>query len=115
MINDTSERVPGASRVSWDLPDLSRTPFLTGLSRPDPLQVNGPPKWAYRHPRTTGVREQASDDLSELYKVSRGTFQWSQMFPGKSSGHIHGEQRSQRSPNTSRHSGNTEKAPVPSP
>ncbi|OWM85997.1 hypothetical protein CDL15_Pgr020666 [Punica granatum] len=67
------------------------------------------------HPRTTGVMEQASDDLSELYRVSRGTFQWSQTPPGESSGHSHGGQRSRRSPNTSRHSGNTEKAPVTSP
>ncbi|PKI59985.1 hypothetical protein CRG98_019617 [Punica granatum] len=63
-----------------------------------------------RHPGTTGVGEQASDDLLELYRVSRGTFQWSQTPPGEFSGHIHRKQRSQRSPNASRHSGNTEKA-----
>ncbi|PKI73790.1 hypothetical protein CRG98_005823 [Punica granatum] len=38
MTNDTSGRVPGASCVSRDTPDLSRTPFLTGLPRPDPLK-----------------------------------------------------------------------------
>ncbi|PKI52025.1 hypothetical protein CRG98_027580 [Punica granatum] len=37
MTNDTSGRVSGASRVSRDTPDLSRTPFLTGLPGPDPL------------------------------------------------------------------------------
>ncbi|PKI67357.1 hypothetical protein CRG98_012254 [Punica granatum] len=55
---------------------------------------------------------QASDDHSELYRAPRGTFQWQQTPPDESSGHIHGKQRSQRSPNTSRHSGNTEKAPI---
>ncbi|PKH89643.1 hypothetical protein CRG98_049912 [Punica granatum] len=39
-------------------------------------KVNGPPKRAYRHPGTTGVVKQASDDLSELYRAPRGTFQW---------------------------------------
>ncbi|PKI44051.1 hypothetical protein CRG98_035553 [Punica granatum] len=37
MTNDTSGLVPGASRVSRDTPDLSRTPFLTGLPGPDSL------------------------------------------------------------------------------
>ncbi|PKI41688.1 hypothetical protein CRG98_037921 [Punica granatum] len=37
MTNDTSGRVPGASRVSRDTPYLSQTPFLTGLPGPDPL------------------------------------------------------------------------------
>ncbi|OWM69315.1 hypothetical protein CDL15_Pgr026468 [Punica granatum] len=58
---------------------------------------------------------QASDDHSELYRAPRGTFQWLQTSPDEFSGHIHGEQRSQRSLNTSRHSGNTEKAPVTIP
>ncbi|PKI60852.1 hypothetical protein CRG98_018760 [Punica granatum] len=59
--------------------------------------------------------EKASDDLSELYRISRGMFQWYQMPFGEPPGHDHDEQRSQRSSNTSRHSGNTEKAPVTSP
>ncbi|OWM90283.1 hypothetical protein CDL15_Pgr005070 [Punica granatum] len=37
MTNNTSGSVPGASRISQDTPDLSRTPFLTGLPGPDPL------------------------------------------------------------------------------
>ncbi|PKI42624.1 hypothetical protein CRG98_036987 [Punica granatum] len=58
---------------------------------------------------------QASDDLSELYGVSRGTFKWWQTPPGESPGHIHGKQRLQRFLNTSRHSASTEKTPVTSP
>ncbi|PKI70819.1 hypothetical protein CRG98_008786 [Punica granatum] len=78
-------------------------------------QVDGPPKRAHRHPGTTKVGEQASDNLPELDSVSRSTFQWSRTFPGEPSGHFHGKQRSQRSsstprrsPSTSRHSGNIE-------
>ncbi|PKI40909.1 hypothetical protein CRG98_038707 [Punica granatum] len=37
VTNDTSERVSGAYRLSRDTPDLSRTPFLTGLPGSDPL------------------------------------------------------------------------------
>ncbi|PKI77650.1 hypothetical protein CRG98_001988 [Punica granatum] len=68
-----------------------------------------------RHSGTTGVEEQASDDLSELDLVSQGTFQWSQTPPGEPSGHVHDKQKSQRSPNASRHSKNIEKAPATSP
>ncbi|PKI56097.1 hypothetical protein CRG98_023511 [Punica granatum] len=54
MTNDTSGRVPGASRVSRDTPDLSWTPFLTGPQGPDPLTSKRHPKRAYSHPGTTG-------------------------------------------------------------
>ncbi|PKI71088.1 hypothetical protein CRG98_008512 [Punica granatum] len=51
MTNDTSGRVPGASRVSWDTHDLSRTPFLTGLPGPDPLTSKRHPKTGLQAPR----------------------------------------------------------------
>ncbi|PKI77634.1 hypothetical protein CRG98_001972 [Punica granatum] len=60
-----SRCVSGAYRLGRDTPDLSQTPFLTGLLGPVPL--------TYRHPGTTEVVEQASDDLSELYGAPRGT------------------------------------------
>ncbi|PKI46778.1 hypothetical protein CRG98_032828 [Punica granatum] len=37
MTNDTSGRVSGTSLVSRDTPNLSRTPFRTGLPGPNPL------------------------------------------------------------------------------
>ncbi|OWM72566.1 hypothetical protein CDL15_Pgr005035 [Punica granatum] len=37
MTNDTSGRIPRAYRLSRDTPNISQTPFLTGLSGPDPL------------------------------------------------------------------------------
>ncbi|OWM73826.1 hypothetical protein CDL15_Pgr018886 [Punica granatum] len=83
--------------------------------RPIHRQVNSTRKRACTHPGTTGIAEKTSDDLSELDLVSRGMFQWSQTPPGESSGPILGKQTSQRPPNTLRHSGNTEKAPVASP
>ncbi|PKI73729.1 hypothetical protein CRG98_005878 [Punica granatum] len=70
--------------------------------------------WANRHPGTTGVVEQASDDLLELYGAPQMTFRWKPTPPGESSGHIHGKRRSQRFPNTSRHPGNTKKTSVTS-
>ncbi|OWM70938.1 hypothetical protein CDL15_Pgr019449 [Punica granatum] len=115
VTNDTSEHVPEASCLSRGTPDLSQTPFLTGLPGPDPLTSKRHPETGLQAPRDHRVMEQALDDLSKLYRVSRWTFQWSQTPPDESSGHIHGKQRSQRSPNTSRHSGNTEEAPVTSP
>ncbi|PKI58406.1 hypothetical protein CRG98_021164 [Punica granatum] len=53
---------------------------------------------AYRHPGTTRVGEQASDDLSELDLVSRGTFQWSQTPPGEPSGQLLSKKLSTSSP-----------------
>ncbi|PKI70909.1 hypothetical protein CRG98_008704 [Punica granatum] len=44
MTNNTSGSVPGASRISQDTPDLSRTPFLTGLPGPDPLTSKTAPQ-----------------------------------------------------------------------
>ncbi|PKI65589.1 hypothetical protein CRG98_014089 [Punica granatum] len=37
LTNDTSESISGAYRLSRNTPDLSRTPFLTGLPGSDPL------------------------------------------------------------------------------
>ncbi|PKI49901.1 hypothetical protein CRG98_029685 [Punica granatum] len=51
MTNDASERIPGTSRVSRDTPDLSRTPFLTGLPGPDPLTSKRHPKTGLQAPR----------------------------------------------------------------
>ncbi|OWM90858.1 hypothetical protein CDL15_Pgr010669 [Punica granatum] len=36
VTNDTSGRISGANRLSWDASDLSRTPFLTGLREARP-------------------------------------------------------------------------------
>ncbi|PKI49922.1 hypothetical protein CRG98_029706 [Punica granatum] len=57
-------------------PDLSRTPFLTGLREADLLTSKRHPKTGLQALRDLGVVEQASDDLSELYRAPRGTFQW---------------------------------------
>ncbi|OWM72674.1 hypothetical protein CDL15_Pgr010275 [Punica granatum] len=51
MTNDTSGRVPEASRLSQDTLDLSRMPFLTGLPRPDPLTSKRHPKTGLQAPR----------------------------------------------------------------
>ncbi|OWM77786.1 hypothetical protein CDL15_Pgr011147 [Punica granatum] len=51
MTNDMSGRVPGAPRVSRDPPDLSGTPFLTGLPGPDPLTSKRHPKTGLQAPR----------------------------------------------------------------
>ncbi|PKI73186.1 hypothetical protein CRG98_006432 [Punica granatum] len=98
------------------------TPFWStgsdrGLSAKarDAVHVSGTRKRAYKHPGTTGVGEQTSDDPSELDLASRGTFQWPRTPPGEPSGHVHDKQRSQRSPNASIHSKNTEKALITSP
>ncbi|PKI49052.1 hypothetical protein CRG98_030552, partial [Punica granatum] len=37
VTNDTSGRISGAYRLSWDASDLSRTPFLTGLREARPI------------------------------------------------------------------------------
>ncbi|OWM63144.1 hypothetical protein CDL15_Pgr006214 [Punica granatum] len=46
-----SERVSGAYRLSRGTPDLSRTPFLTGLPRSDPLTSKRHPKTGLQAPR----------------------------------------------------------------
>ncbi|PKI35321.1 hypothetical protein CRG98_044289 [Punica granatum] len=59
MTNDTSGRVPEASRLSQDTLDLSRTPFLSGLPGPDPL---------------TRLPEERSSGSERLPANLRGTF-----------------------------------------
>ncbi|OWM70410.1 hypothetical protein CDL15_Pgr008699 [Punica granatum] len=96
-------------------PDLSRTPFLTRLSGPALLTSRRPPKTGLQAPRDrqghgTSVRQPfgtlqgSSRDVSVVANA-----------PDEPSEHVHGKQRSQRFPNTSRNSGNTEKIPVTSP
>ncbi|OWM69404.1 hypothetical protein CDL15_Pgr013182 [Punica granatum] len=51
VTNDTSERVPEASYLSRDTPDLSRTPFLIGLPGPDPLMSKQHLKMGLQAPR----------------------------------------------------------------
>ncbi|OWM77121.1 hypothetical protein CDL15_Pgr013212 [Punica granatum] len=72
VTNHTSESISEASCLSRDTPELSQTPFLTGLPK-DPVhgQVNGTRERAYTHPRTTKTMEQASDRLSGLVLISR--------------------------------------------
>ncbi|OWM76709.1 hypothetical protein CDL15_Pgr008087 [Punica granatum] len=78
MTNDVSGHILEVSCLSRDTPDLSRMPFLVGLPGSAPLTSKRHSKTGLQAPRegTTGVVEQASDDLSELYKAPRGTFQW---------------------------------------
>ncbi|PKI40402.1 hypothetical protein CRG98_039206 [Punica granatum] len=64
-----------------------------GLSGSAPLTSRRPSKTAHRHPGTTAVMRQASDDLPEFDLISRGTFQCPQTSPGEPSGHVHGKQR----------------------
>ncbi|OWM74747.1 hypothetical protein CDL15_Pgr012661 [Punica granatum] len=116
MTNDTSGRVSEASCLSRGTPELSQMPFSNRApGRPIHGQVNGTQERACTYPGTTGIMEQVSDNLSKLDLVSRGTFQWSQAPLSESSGHIHGKQRSQRSPNTSGHSVNIDKTRITSP
>ncbi|OWM91097.1 hypothetical protein CDL15_Pgr000880 [Punica granatum] len=51
MTNDTSGRVSGTSLVSRDTPNLSRTPFRTGLPGPNPLTSKRHPKTGLQAPR----------------------------------------------------------------
>ncbi|PKI72130.1 hypothetical protein CRG98_007517 [Punica granatum] len=71
-------------------------------------RVNSTRKRVHKHLRTTRTMEQVPDRLSRLLLVSR----WSRTPLGESSERVSDEQRPQRSPNTSGHSGNTEKTPV---
>ncbi|OWM73931.1 hypothetical protein CDL15_Pgr010712 [Punica granatum] len=59
MTNDKSGRVSEASRLSYDTLDLSRAPFLTGPSGPDPL---------------TRLPEERSSGSERLSANLRGTF-----------------------------------------
>ncbi|OWM77014.1 hypothetical protein CDL15_Pgr010102 [Punica granatum] len=96
-------------------PDLSRMPFLTELSGPAPLTSRRPPKTGLQ-----AARDHQGHGTS--FRRPFGTIQGSPRdvsvvanAPDEPSGYIHGKQRPQRFPNTSRHSGNTEKIPVTSP
>ncbi|PKI63897.1 hypothetical protein CRG98_015678 [Punica granatum] len=99
--------------MAWECPPFRGGRVTDTGEKESPLTTSRPGGRgsAYRHPGTTKIGEQASDDLPELDLVSQGTFQWSRTSPGEPSGHVHGKQRSQRSPSTSKHSGNTEKIP----
>ncbi|PKI55032.1 hypothetical protein CRG98_024578 [Punica granatum] len=79
MTHGASKHILEASCLSRGTPELSQTPFLTGL--PGGLihgQVNDTRKWACTHPRTTRTMEQVSYCLSRLIFVSRVSFD-----PGK--------------------------------
>ncbi|OWM76807.1 hypothetical protein CDL15_Pgr028293 [Punica granatum] len=96
-------------------PDLSRTPFLTELPGLAPLTSRRPPKTGLQAPRD-------HQGHGTSFRRPFGTLQGSPRdvsmvanAPGKSPGHNHKKQRPLRFPNTSRRSGNTEKAPVKSP
>ncbi|OWM68695.1 hypothetical protein CDL15_Pgr021436 [Punica granatum] len=96
-------------------PDLSRTPFLTELSGPAPLTSRRPPKTGLQAPKD---HQGHGTSLIRSFGTLRGFPKDVSMVanaPDEPSGHVHGKQRPQRSPSTSRHSGNTEKAPVKSP
>ncbi|PKI36472.1 hypothetical protein CRG98_043137 [Punica granatum] len=95
MTNDTSERVSGAYHLSRDTPDLSRTPFLTGFPGSDPLTSKRHPKMGLQAPRDHWGH---GTSFRRPLKTLRG-------FPRNVSVVA----------TASRHSGNTEKAPVTSP
>ncbi|OWM84375.1 hypothetical protein CDL15_Pgr021051 [Punica granatum] len=81
MTNDTSGRVPGASRVSRDTPDLSWTPFLTGPQGPDPLTSKRHPKRAYSHPGTTGSWNKLQTTFRNSTRFPEGRFSGSKRLP----------------------------------
>ncbi|PKI50973.1 hypothetical protein CRG98_028635 [Punica granatum] len=80
MTNDTSGRVPEASRLSQDTLDLSRMPFLTGLPRPDPLtrfpegRFNGSERLPVRTRISShrGARARSLRNAAWEYPSSRG-------------------------------------------
>ncbi|PKI49207.1 hypothetical protein CRG98_030396 [Punica granatum] len=115
-MEQASDRLSGLVLVSRVIPDPEKGPLSDGIQRSELIRWKIDIRVSHHSlpttPRTWGI---VSPRAKQVSWVSRMTCQWSRTPLDKPSGHIHGKQRSQRSPNTSRHWGNTEKAPVPSP